>query len=161
MLVNCLQIYVTTQDGRTFVGLVEIVDSELDIAILKIQSETPFPYAKLGTSAELRPGDWVIAIGSPCFLNNTITLGIVSCVNRKGNDTGISTEYIQADCSVNPGNSGGPLVNIDGEVVGVSVWKFATSKYSNEVLATQGLGFYVPIDSVSKIMVENSTRKGY
>ncbi|CAH9087316.1 unnamed protein product [Cuscuta europaea] len=140
------KVEVALQDGRTFVGTVENADLHSDIAIVKIKSKTPLPCAKLGSSTKLRPGDWVIAMGCPLSLQNTITAGIVSCVDRKSSDLGLggmSREYLQTDCAINAGNSGGPLVNVDGEVVGVNHMK---------VLDADGLGFSVPIDSVTKII---------
>lgn len=138
---------VTLQDGRTFEGTVVNADLHSDIAIVKIHSKTPLPTATLGSSSKLRPGDWVVALGCPLSLQNTITAGIVSCVDRKSSDLGlggIRREYLQTDCAINVGNSGGPLVNIDGEIVGVNIMK---------VLAADGLSFAVPIDSVSKIIL--------
>ncbi|OMO86707.1 hypothetical protein CCACVL1_09513 [Corchorus capsularis] len=137
---------VTLQDGRSFEGTVLNADLHSDIAIVKINSKTPLPHAKLGTSSKLRPGDWVIALGCPLSLQNTITAGIVSCVDRKSSDLGLGgmrREYLQTDCAINAGNSGGPLVNIDGEIVGVNIMKVA---------AADGLSFAVPIDSVSTII---------
>nr|GEW15913.1 putative protease Do-like 14 [Tanacetum cinerariifolium] len=137
---------VTLQDGRSFEGTVVNADLHSDIAIVKINSKTPLPTAKLGCSSILRPGDWVVAVGCPLSLQNTITAGIVSCVDRKSSDLGLGgmrREYLQTDCAINAGNSGGPLVNIDGEVIGVNIMK---------VLAADGLSFSVPIDSVSKII---------
>ncbi|KAI4349959.1 hypothetical protein L6164_010497 [Bauhinia variegata] len=137
---------VTLQDGRTFEGIVLNVDLHSDIAIVKINSQTPLPAAQLGSSSRLRPGDWVIAMGCPLSLQNTVTAGIVSCVDRKSSDlglVGLRREYLQTDCAINVGNSGGPLVNIDGEVVGVNIMK---------VVAADGVGFSVPIDPVRKII---------
>ncbi|KAK2975995.1 hypothetical protein RJ640_024756 [Escallonia rubra] len=145
---------VTLQDGRTFVGTVLNEDIHSDIAILKITSTTPFPPAKLGSSCKLHPGEWVVAMGSPCSLKNTVTAGIVSCVGRKSSELGIGgmlREYIQTDCAINLGNSGGPLVNLDGEVVAVNIFGRA---------AATGLHFAVPIDSVSRIM-KHFTTNGY
>lgn len=139
------KVEVTLQDGRTFEGIVINADFHSDIAIVKINSKTPLPMAKLGSSSKLRPGDWVVAIGCPLSLQNTVTAGIVSCVDRKSSDLGIAgmrREYLQTDCAINVGNSGGPLVNVDGEVVGVNIMK---------VDDAVGLSFAVPIDSVSKI----------
>ncbi|GMH11362.1 hypothetical protein Nepgr_013203 [Nepenthes gracilis] len=147
------KVEVTLQDGRTFEGTVVNADLHSDIAIVKIKSKLPLPTAKLGSSNKLRPGDWVIAMGCPLSLQNTITAGIVSCVDRKSSDLGLGgvrREYLQTDCAINAGNSGGPLVNIDGEVVGVNIMK---------VLAADGLSFSVPIDSVSKI-VEHFKKSG-
>ncbi|CAL9041055.1 putative protease Do-like 14 isoform X1 [Musa acuminata AAA Group] len=144
---------VTLQDGREFEGIVVNADFLSDIAVVKIQSKTPLPAAKLGSSSKLRPGDWVIALGCPLSLQNTITSGIVSCVDRKSSDLGLGgvrREYLQTDCAINEGNSGGPLVNLDGEVVGVNIMKVA---------AADGLSFAVPIDSVIKI-VEQLRKNG-
>uniref|UniRef100_A0A7N0TGJ2 PDZ domain-containing protein n=1 Tax=Kalanchoe fedtschenkoi TaxID=63787 RepID=A0A7N0TGJ2_KALFE len=144
---------VTLQDGRTFEGTVENADMHSDIAIVKIKSRTPLPTAKLGSSRMLRPGDWVIAMGCPLSLQNTITAGIVSCVNRKSSDLGLGgmhREYLQTDSAINAGNSGGPLVNMDGEIIGVNIMK---------VVAADGLGFAVPIDSVLKI-IEHFKKRG-
>ncbi|XP_077229190.1 trypsin family protein with PDZ domain-containing protein isoform X2 [Tasmannia lanceolata] len=137
---------VTLQDGRTFEGTVVNADFQSDIAVVKIKSKTPLPAAKLGSSYKLHPGDWVVALGCPLSLQNTITAGIVSCVDRKSSDLGLGgmrREYLQTDCAINEGNSGGPLVNLDGEVVGVNIMK---------ILAADGLSFAVPIDSVAKII---------
>ncbi|KAL1811853.1 hypothetical protein ACET3Z_021918 [Daucus carota] len=147
------KVEVTLQDGRTFEGTVVNADLHSDIAIVKINSKTPLPCAKLGSSRKLRPGEWVVAVGCPLTLQNTITAGIISCVDRKSSDLGIGgmrREYLQVDCAINAGNSGGPLVNIDGEVVGVNIVKVA---------ASDGLAFSVPIDSVTKI-VEHFKTKG-
>ncbi|KAG8363839.1 hypothetical protein BUALT_Bualt19G0064000 [Buddleja alternifolia] len=147
------KVEVTLQDGRSFEGTVVNADLHSDIAMVKIKSKTPLPTAKLGSSCKLRPGDWVVAMGCPLTLQNTITAGIVSCVDRKSSDLGLEgmqREYLQTDCAINQGNSGGPLVNIDGEVIGVNIMK---------VLGADGLNFAVPIDSVSKI-IEHFKRNG-
>ncbi|XP_057721644.1 putative protease Do-like 14 isoform X1 [Arachis stenosperma] len=147
------KIEVTLQDGRSFEGKVINADLHSDIAIVKINSKTPLPEVKLGSSSKLRPGDWVISLGCPLALQNTVTAGIVSCVDRKSSDlgfTGVNREYLQTDCATNVGNSGGPLVNIDGELVGVNHMK---------MFAADGLSFSVPIDSVSKI-IEQFKKRG-
>ncbi|XP_073041638.1 putative protease Do-like 14 isoform X6 [Primulina eburnea] len=140
------QVEVTLQDGRTFEGTVVNVDLHSDIALVKIKSKTLLPTAKLGSSSKLRPGDLVVAMGCPLTLQNTVTAGIVSCVDRKSSDLGLGgfrREYLQTDCAINEGNSGGPLVNVYGEIVGVNIMK---------VLGADGLNFAVPIDSVSTII---------
>ncbi|XP_073041634.1 putative protease Do-like 14 isoform X2 [Primulina eburnea] len=140
------KVEVTLQDGRTFEGTVVNVDLHSDIALVKIKSKTLLPTAKLGSSSKLRPGDLVVAMGCPLTLQNTVTAGIVSCVDRKSSDLGLGgfrREYLQTDCAINEGNSGGPLVNVYGEIVGVNIMK---------VLGADGLNFAVPIDSVSTII---------
>ncbi|XP_038717992.1 putative protease Do-like 14 isoform X2 [Tripterygium wilfordii] len=147
------KIQVTLQDGRTFYGTVVNADHHSDIAIVKINSRTPFLTAKLGSSSNLRPGDLVLAMGCSCSLQNTVTAGIVSCVDRKSSDLGIrghQREYLQTDCAPDLGDAGGPLVNIDGEVVGVNIMKLSNA---------DGLNFSVPIDEVSKI-IEHFNKSG-
>lgn len=147
------KIGVTLQDGRTYEGTVVNVDLHSDIAIVKINSKTPLPTAKLGSSSKIRPGDWVVALGCPLTLQNTVTAGIVSCVDRKSSDLGLGgvrREYLQTDCAINEGNSGGPLVNVDGEIVGVNNMK---------ILGADGLNFAVPVDAVRKI-IEHFKDKG-
>lgn len=134
---------VTLADGRTFDGEVEAFDTVSDIAIVKLtgaKGALPFPAATLGTSADLRTGEWVVAVGNPLMLSNTVTAGIVSCVNRKGVELGIQGHgeaYIQTDAAINQGNSGGPLVNLDGEVVGISTMK---------AFGADSVSFAIPID---------------
>ncbi|XP_073007254.1 putative protease Do-like 14 isoform X1 [Typha latifolia] len=147
------KVAVTLQDGREFEASVINADHHSDIAVLKIKSKTPLPAAKLGSSSKLQPGDWVVALGCPLSLQNTITSGIISCVDRKSSDLGLGgvrREYLQTDCAVNQGNSGGPLVNLDGEIVGLNVMKLADA---------DGLSFAVPIDSVIKI-IEHFKKNG-
>uniref|UniRef100_A0ACD5ZXW1 Uncharacterized protein n=1 Tax=Avena sativa TaxID=4498 RepID=A0ACD5ZXW1_AVESA len=147
------KVNVTLQDGREFEGVVLNVDCHSDIAVVKIESSTPLPAARLGSSCKLRPGEWVVALGSPLCLQNTVTAGIVSCVDRKSSELGlggIRREYIQIDCAINVGNSGGPLVNLDGEIIGVNVMKSLTA---------HSLGFAVPIGSIVK-KVEHFKKNG-
>eukprot|EP01018_Ginkgo_biloba_P025433 Gb_17877 [translate_table: standard] len=147
------KVVVTLQDGRTFDGDVINADFHTDIAVVRIKSKTPLPAAKLGSSSKLRPGDWVIALGCPLFLQNTVTAGIVSCVDRKSSDLGLGgvrREYLQTDCAINEGSSGGPLVNLDGEVIGINTMK---------ALAADGVSFAIPVDSVIKT-VEHFKKHG-
>ncbi|ONK55496.1 uncharacterized protein A4U43_UnF2450 [Asparagus officinalis] len=144
---------VTLQDGREYIGTVVNADLRSDIAIVKIEAKTPLPAVKLGSSSKLRPGDWVVAVGCPLTLQNTVTAGIVSCVDRKSSDLGLGgmrREYLQTDCAINEGNSGGPLINLDGEVVGINIMK---------LLNADGLSFAVPIDSAVKI-IEHFKKNG-
>ena len=130
---------VKLSSGEQCRGAVLDIDEEADLALVKVSTGNVLPFLQLGSSAHLRPGEWVIAMGSPLSLSNTITAGIVSCVHRLSKDLGLhgNTSYIQTDASITVGNSGGPLVNLDGEVVGV-----------NTLTATHGISFAIPSDRV-------------
>src|SRR5471032_2845607 len=109
-------IYVTLTDKREFKAKLIGVDERTDVAVVKIQA-TSLPAITIGDSNKVRVGEWVLAIGSPFGLDNTVTAGIVSA---KGRDTGDYLPFIQTDVAVNPGNSGGPLINMAGEVIGIN-----------------------------------------
>lgn len=114
------RLQVHLQDGRVYEGQVTALDRASDLAVVRVQPEAPLPTVALGSSRTLALGEWVIALGSPLLLRHSVTAGIVSCTERKGSELGLSgarTGYIQTDAAVNTGNSGGPLINLDGEVV--------------------------------------------
>jgi len=121
-------------------------DSFTDLAVLKIEGEGPWPKAKLGDSAKIKVGDWAIAVGNPFGLENTVTLGIISNLNRNVTQLGIydkKLELIQTDAAINPGNSGGPLLNSNGEVIGI-----------NTLIRSgpgAGLSFAIPINKAKEI----------
>jgi serine protease Do len=115
---NANKINVTLSDGRRFNAEVVGSDAETDIAVIKIEAGR-LPIAVLGDSESLEQGDWVLAIGSPFGLQQTLTAGIVSATGRELRESQYN-HYIQTDASINPGNSGGPLVNMQGEVVGIN-----------------------------------------
>mgnify|MGYP003334634272 FL=1 len=110
------QVIVTLTDKREFVARIVGSDKRTDVAVVKIEA-TGLPPVKLGDPNRLKVGEWVMAIGSPFGLENTVTAGIVSA---KGRDTGDYLPFIQTDVAINPGNSGGPLINMRGEVVGIN-----------------------------------------
>ena len=120
-------VVVTLWDSRKKPGVVYAVDALSDIALIKIDGDLePYPTATLGKSSKLRLGDFVIALGSPLLLQKSVTFGIVSATSRHGRDLGLQqnrTGFIQTDASINLGNSGGPLVNLDGEVIGINTMK--------------------------------------
>ena len=128
------------------------VDPETDIAVIKIDTKTPLPTVKLGNSDGAQVGDWVLAIGSPFSLSQTVTAGIVSAKDRGLPDdrdaSGLSKQFqrfIQTDAAINPGNSGGPLVNLAGEVVGMN-----TAIYT-QASGSVGVGFAMPSNILAKV----------
>jgi len=143
------KVTVTLTDGRSFTGIVKGTDDLLDLAAVKIEGNgTDLPVAPLGMSDDLQVGDWVIAVGNPLGLDNTVTLGIVSALNRSAAEVGIPEKrlnFIQTDAAINPGNSGGTLVNEFGEVVGIN-----TAIRAN----AEAIGFAIPIDRAKSIIGE-------
>ncbi len=138
------KVEVTLKDGRTFIGEVVGADPVTDVAVIKIDAEN-LPIAPLGTTKDLLPGQWAIAIGNPLGLDNTVTAGIISALDRSSTQVGISdkrVQFIQTDAAINPGNSGGPLLNASGEVIGMN-----TAIRAN----AQGLGFAIPIETAKRI----------
>jgi serine protease Do len=133
-------------DRREFKAKVIGVDELTDIAVLKIDAKG-LPAVKLGDPKSVRVGEWVLAIGSPFGLENTVTAGIVSATSRSLPD-GIYVPFIQTDAAVNPGNSGGPLLNIRGEVIGIN------SQIYSVTGGYQGLSFAIPIDVAAKVKDE-------
>ncbi|OSX70936.1 hypothetical protein BU14_0626s0004 [Porphyra umbilicalis] len=140
------KVTVTLTDGRSYTATVKGTDDLLDLAVLKIENKGKnLPVAPLGVSSELQVGDWVIAVGNPVGLDNTVTLGIVSSLNRSSAEIGIPEKrlnFIQTDAAINVRASGGPLVNEFGEVVGIN-----TAIRAN----AEGIGFAIPIDRAASI----------
>lgn len=143
-------IIVTLSDKRKFKGKVIGRDAFTDLALLKIDAKG-LPAAKLGSSQNIRPGDWAIAIGSPLGLDHTVTLGIVSALGRSLSEISSlnNVELIQTDAAINPGNSGGPLLNIHGQVIGI-----------NTAIRQDGqnIGFAIPVDvfrGVAEDLIKN------
>src|SRR5271166_5953226 len=123
-------------------------DRETDIAVLKIDAHRPLQPVTLANSEGVQVGDWAVAIGSPFGLQETVTAGIVSAMNRANIGDGQFQRFIQTDAAINPGNSGGPLLNIRGEVIGI-----------NTMIATrsggyEGIGFAMPVNTVVKVYNE-------
>ena len=138
------RVNVTLPDGRRFQGTVLGGDPLTDVAVVKVVAEN-LPVASLGNSDQLRPGEWAIAIGNPFGLNNTVTAGIISAVDRTDANIGEGQRvpYVQTDAAVNPGNSGGPLISAAGEVIGMNT---AIRKAPGA-----GLSFAVPINLAKRI----------
>ncbi|RPI07777.1 MAG: PDZ domain-containing protein, partial [Zetaproteobacteria bacterium] len=135
-------IEVRLSDKRKFKATVVGKDPKTDLAVIKVDAIEALPVATLGDSSKIRIAEWVMAIGNPFGLDQTVTVGVVSAVGRS--DVGITMyeDFIQTDASINPGNSGGPLVNLSGEVIGINTAIVATG---------QGIGFAIPINMVREI----------
>ncbi len=152
------RIEVQLHGGETYQAEVIGVDPESDLAVLKIDADRPLPFAKVGDSDALKVGDWVIAIGSPFGLEQTVTAGIVSATKRVV-PSGMFGDYIQTDAAINPGNSGGPLVNMKGEVIGINVSIFTnTGSYA-------GVGFAIPssvlVNSYNQLVTTGRIERGW
>jgi serine protease Do len=120
-------------------------DQETDLAVIKIDSDKPFPTAKLGNSDSMQVGDWVLAVGSPFGLSETVTAGIVSAKGRNIVPNRQFQSFIQTDAAINPGNSGGPLVNMAGEVIGIN------TAILTDTNAYAGVGFAMPSNTVVSV----------
>ncbi|MCF7945263.1 MAG: Do family serine endopeptidase [Spirochaetia bacterium] len=119
-----------------------------DLAVVSFTSEKNFPVARFGNSDNLKVGDWVLAMGSPYGYISSVTAGIVSALGRSGQQVNNINDFIQTDASINQGNSGGPLVNLNGEVIGINTWIAAPTG------GNIGLGFSIPINNAKKIVDE-------
>ncbi|XP_006629744.1 serine protease HTRA3 isoform X1 [Lepisosteus oculatus] len=141
------QLKVQMHNGDTYEATIKDIDKKSDIATIKVNPQKKLPVLLLGQSADLRPGEFVVAIGSPFALQNTVTTGIVSTAQRDGKELGLrdsDMDYIQTDAIINYGNSGGPLVNLDGEVIGINTLK-----------VTAGISFAIPSDRITRFLNES------
>ncbi|XP_051241540.1 serine protease HTRA2, mitochondrial [Dicentrarchus labrax] len=137
-------------NGDMYNATVQDVDPVADIATIKITAKNPLPTLTLGRSSDVRQGEFVVAMGSPFSLRNTITSGIVSSVQRGSKELGLSNsnmEYIQTDAAIDFGNSGGPLINLDGEVIGINTMK-----------VTAGISFAIPSDRL-RLFLDQAAKK--
>ena len=139
------EIKVVLSDKREFKGKIVGTDPRTDLAVIKINARD-LPAAKLGDSSKLKAGDIVLAVGTPFGLNSTVTMGIVSAVGRSNVGIADFEDFIQTDAAVNPGNSGGALVNTNGEVVGINTAIFSISG------GYMGVGFAIPSDMAKTVM---------
>jgi S1-C subfamily serine protease len=138
------RVTVTLKDGRKFDGTVKGVDDVTDLAVVKVDAKE-LPVSRLGNSDQVSVGDWAIAVGNPLGLDNTVTLGIVSTLNRSSAQLGMGNkrlDFIQTDAAINPGNSGGPLLNENGEVIGINTAIRADAN---------GIGFAIPINKAKQL----------
>jgi serine protease Do len=152
-------ITVTTTDGTEYPAKLVGKDAASDLAVLKIAANKPLPFVKFGDSGHARVGDWVIAIGNPFALSGTVTAGIISAVYRNTGAGGAYDRYIQTDASINRGNSGGPLFDMKGQVIGINNAIFSPTGGS------VGIGFAIPAETaapiVQKLMKGESIERGY
>ncbi|XP_026859608.2 serine protease HTRA3 [Electrophorus electricus] len=145
------QLKVQMHDGNVYEATIKDIDKKSDIATIKINPQKKLPVLLLGHSTDLRPGEFVVAIGSPFALQNTVTTGIVSTAQRDGKELGLrdsDMDYIQTDAIINYGNSGGPLVNLDGEVIGINTLKVAA-----------GISFAIPSDRITRFLNDSMGRQ--
>src|ERR1044072_8103924 len=140
---NADEVTVKTTDRREYTAKVVGVDEQTDVALLKIDAKN-LPTVRLGDPDKLRPGEWVVAIGSPFGFENSVTAGIVRATSR-ALPGGHYTPFIQTDVAVNPGNSGGPLFNLNGEVVGIN------SQIYSRTGGYMGVSFAIPINAASTV----------
>ncbi|XP_029621302.1 serine protease HTRA2, mitochondrial [Salmo trutta] len=151
VVANKRGVRVKLTNGETYNATVQDVDQVADIATIKINAQHPLPTLSLGLSSDVRQGEFVVAMGSPFALRNTITSGIVSSVQRGSKELGLSKpnmDYIQTDAAIDFGNSGGPLINLDGEVIGINTMK-----------VTAGISFAIPSDHVKHFLNQASDKK--
>ncbi|ETV92562.1 hypothetical protein H310_13225 [Aphanomyces invadans] len=142
-------ITVTLENGQKYTAKVHSTDAKSDLALVQIDEPvTKLPTVAIGSSSSLRAGEWVIALGSPLSLQNSVSAGIISATARLSSELGFSpsnrAEFIQTDAAINVGNSGGPLVNLDGQVIGINTMKLAGG--------VSGISFAIPIDGGMEVI---------
>ena len=152
------KVVVKLHDGREFEATEVKTDPNTDIAVVKIKADGDLPAAVMGNSDVMRIGDWVLALGQPFGLQDTVTAGIISAKQRNVAITK-HAEFLQTDAAINPGNSGGPLVNLEGEVVGINTAINSTSG------GNQGIGFAVPVNVAkwvsSQLLKDGKVHRAY
>gem|GEM_PF-1474325 len=152
------EVSVKFADGVEYPARIVGRDVDSDLAVLKIDAKAPLPFVQFGESSKARAGDWVIAIGNPFGLGGSVTSGIISSVNRN-TGTGAYDHYIQTDASINSGNSGGPMFDMRGKVIGINNWIVAPSG------GNIGIGFAIPSDIakpiVEKLMSGKAIERGF
>ncbi|MEP4704817.1 MAG: Do family serine endopeptidase [Hyphomicrobiales bacterium] len=153
------EITINFANGDALIAELVGTDKKTDLAVLKVKSDKPLPFVNFGSSEKMRVGDWVMAIGNPFGLSSSLSAGIVSAINRDIN-SGPYDNFIQTDAAINKGNSGGPLFNEKGEVIGIN-----TAIFSPSGGGSVGVGFSVPSDTavavISQLREFGETRRGW
>ncbi len=159
VIADAVRIAVKLDSGEELLARVIGSDEETDLAVLKVEAGRELPFVKLGDSSRSEVGDWVLAMGSPFGLSRSVTAGIISQMNRETPSTTVFQKFIQTDAAINRGNSGGPLVNMKGEVIGINS-QIATSNGDSN-----GVGFAFPSKDASyvfdQILKSGKVRRGY
>ena len=145
VIADANEILVIFTDGRKLKANVVGKDAKVDVAVLKVKSDKPLKTVKFGDSDKMRVGDWVMAVGNPFGLGGTVTAGIISARNRNI-DSGPYDDFLQTDAAINKGNSGGPLFNMEGEVIGINTAILSPSGGSI------GIGFATPSATVEPVI---------
>ncbi len=153
------KVTIRLQNGEQYVARIVGTDEETDIAVLKIETEKPLPTLNFGNSNAIQAGDWVLAIGSPFGLEQSVTAGIISKVQRETPVSSPFQKFIQTDAAINRGNSGGPLINMSGEVIGIN------SQIATSDGASNGIGFALPSNEANyvykQILSNGKVKRGY
>jgi serine protease Do len=156
---DAAKITIKTDAGEEISAHVVGVDEETDVAVLALDVARQVPFVKLADSDQARVGDWVLAMGSPFGLTRTVTAGIISQTNRETPSTSVFQRFIQTDAAINRGNSGGPLVNMNGEVIGIN------SQIATSTGDYNGVGFALPSNEATyvfdQILKNGKVRRGY
>ena len=159
VIADAVRITVKLDSGEELIAKVIGEDELTDLAVLKVEAGKDLPFIKFGDSSRSQVGDWVLAIGSPFGLSRTVTAGIISQMNRETPSTTVFQRFIQTDAAINRGNSGGPLVNMKGEVIGINSQIATSSGDSN------GVGFAFPSTEAAvvfeQILKSGKVRRGY
>jgi serine protease Do len=160
VVARAIRIRVKLADGSENDAKVIGIDTQTDLAVIKIETNKPLPAARMGDSDKLAVGDWVLAIGSPFGLEQTVTAGIISAKDRV-TDSGATPfqQFLQTDAAINPGNSGGPLVSLAGEVIGIN------TQIATNTGAYNGIGFALPsstaVEVYNQLVSEGRVRRGF
>ena len=158
VVANADAVRITLQDGSEYEAEVIGTDPETDLAVIRV-AEGSFTAARWGDTSNLEVGEWVIAVGTPFGLEQTVTAGIISATGRRNMGLALYENFIQTDAAINPGNSGGPLVNLEGKVIGIN------TAITTQTGGSIGIGFAIPGDMVQSVydsIIENgSVERGY